>query len=160
MKTFKISIATAAFFLASATAQASDEKVYPGTWCQIVGDDQAAGNALHRHPGPSVTNRSSQRVSFICPIIRDTVTKRLIRVEVRVLDTNSQQAVECSLRTQTAAGQGAALGPRDASAPNNPDGFDTLRLTSPQIQDRGAYALGCNMPPNTGIRSYLVIENN
>jgi hypothetical protein len=78
--------------LGAPTTQATDDKVFPASMCiRIFG---SGGNPIY-FGDARLFNSSTQPLTVICPIVRDSTLSPWTRIEVIAIDQHFQQNVSC-----------------------------------------------------------------
>ncbi len=143
------------------TANAADEKIFPGSVCQ-PSTVEISGQRLITSGGGSTNStvdsgRFTQTLRLDCPLVRDTVAKRWKNIYVRVRDNSSIAGVVCTANNWSSYRTNVFSTTRSTSASFRGD----TELAFPRHSfhyGRGSYNVSCNVPGNrsgTGISSAI-----
>ena len=129
------------------SAEAADQKTFPGSMCQAYGSSQSM-----YYSNSAIANRTAATRSVVCPIVRDNVTQPWQRLAVRVRDRHNTQNITCIAYSHNLDGTVVWSQARNTVG----QGFQTLWFNVPVESNWGTYSLVCQLPPmQANVPSYL-----
>ena len=140
---------------ASVAAASENEKVFPGAQCQTSNQT----DAINRTVLGGMRNASSATQTWVCPIVRDSVTGSIEFAEIALF---GRASATCKLVSSTSSGL--------SFAETTPSAVVPLRQDRRRLQyaggdqnfspaSRGAVFFVCTMSPGSGVGTYRVVEN-
>jgi len=142
-------------------AHASDSKILPATVCQVyIPFENLSSSAIsdlrnsirYGANGRVVNFSTSNAVTVLCPILRDTVEGTLNWLNVYFTDnfpgtgTNGIGILKCRLRSNTAQGLSDVSEHADSSDDEDGNDGDFFMTIDAAVED-GNYTLACTLPP-------------
>jgi hypothetical protein len=147
--------------LGAPTTQATDDKVFPASMCiRIFG---SGGNPIY-FGDARLFNSSTQPLTVICPIVRDSTLSPWTRIEVIAIDQHFQQNVSCRGHHLNRDGTSDfATAPTSTSFITGITGQVLIIAPAPVDIDKGSFLVRCDIPPtdiggSSGLASYFIAE--
>lgn len=148
----------------SASAFATDTKIYPGASCQ-----RHSGSTNYNHSSGIFRNNSStQTLTVVCPVIKDESTKSIQDGWIKVLDLNKDANFTCSAKSRYRKNDGGWTNYWSGNKYSSGHGTHTQTLGFggfSQVSGGSHYYIVCTIPkkdPANGasyLISYRVDEN-
>ena len=167
MDTTRLLAASAALALAlslvAVPVLAADQKIMPGSACQLANTLLAVGSnvRLNRQSGRLDNVEQQLTVSITCPVVKDLA--RIQSAAVVVFDRNpiANEDVQCTLKTMRQDGGVQQL--QTLRTTGSSSGATTLTFGAQAAAAKGAYDLECQLPPlrtagGGAIVSYRIVE--
>lgn len=149
---------------APTTSHASDEKILPGAICQPTSVGISATRMFYS--GGSVVNFVREQpgqfsvARLHCPLVRDRVTKRWVKILVRVRDNSNLDYVSCTASNPSAFGTSGYNTTKRSGSTASFRGYTSLTFYRPRGDyDRGAFHVNCSLPGNVSNGSFSAIHS-
>lgn len=134
-------------FSGTFSAEAADQKTFPGSMCQAYGSSQ---NLYYSNS--AIANRTAATRSVVCPIVRDNVTQPWQRLAVLVRDRHDTRNITCVAYSHNIYGTVVWSQSRSTVG----EGFQALAFNIPAESNWGTYSIVCQLPPmQANVPSYL-----
>ena len=167
-----LSMMAGAFPTAAQADDDSDYKVLPATMCQVWGPFEEnlspeivsdIRHAIRYTENGRVENWSpTYKVGVVCPLVRDYVDGRLLRVRVTYkdnnggLNSNPKNVLECTLLANNETGTASVASDYEDSQGNGNTDVDFEYTNFDEPATDGSYTIFCGIPPTYhGAKSFI-----
>ena len=143
---------------------ANDEKIFPGSVCKPVAAPATIDIYVYSSVNGGIVNDRDSTMYVVCPLTRDSVTKKMKGLEVKVEDWNRSGEVRCVFRNPSHdnnVSQQAITSSYRGSGKSH-YGRKILSFAPSTIRGhylRGAYVVGCTLQGRSRIISLRLIED-
>lgn len=141
----------------SPEALANDDKIFSPQFCVPVDSNNTIDEDDAEFWSSEVRSTDPDTTEFICPMVRDSITRELDRVWVRLNNQRAGDTTVCCVIGYNLWGENSD--DHCVEANESHDGFQSLEIQGPHADDNGFYVLTCELQRDESILSYRISED-